>query len=96
MVSDADAVIARLESRVVHLEKKLAERSALLRSLTKEVCDEDLLTMALFAAGLPPLPRAGFGLRGWRETTVLAPGDVEKTMKELWRSVTPPDFVEDP
>jgi hypothetical protein len=52
--------------------------------------------MAFFAAGLPPLPRAGFGLRGWRETTALVPGDVEKTMKELWRSVTPPDFVETP
>lgn len=95
-MSDADAAIARLEARVDHLEKKLAERSVLLRSLAKEVCDEDLLTMALFAAGLPPLPRAGFGLRGWRETTMLAPGDIEKTMKELWRSLTPPDHAEDP
>ena len=92
----AAATIARLEARIAYLEKRLAERSALIRSMTREVCSEDLLSLALFAAGHPPLPRAGFGLRGWKETTVLAPGDVEGTMRELWRSVTPPELPEEP
>jgi hypothetical protein len=42
--------------------------------------------------GLPPMPRAGFGLRGWKETTTLAASEVESTMRELWRAVTPPSF----
>jgi hypothetical protein len=94
-VNDPALTIARLEARVAYLEKKMAERSALIRSITREVCGEDLLSLTLFAAGLPPLPRAGFGLRGWKETTALASGQVEGTMKELWRSVTPPVAVEE-
>ena len=82
--------IAYLEARVAHLEKKLSERSAILRLFTKQACDEDVINASRTAVGLPPLPRAGFGLRGWRETTTLAPADVERTMSELWRSVTPP------
>jgi hypothetical protein len=95
VVSDAAATIARLEARVACLEKKITERSALIRSITREVCGDDLLTLTLFAAGLPPVPRASFGLRGWKETTALVPGDIESTMNELWRSVTPPVAVEE-
>jgi hypothetical protein len=84
--------IAYLEARVAYLEKKLTERSAILRLFTKQACDEDVINASRTALGLPPLPRAGFGLRGWKETTTLAPADVEKTMHELWRSVTPPDL----
>jgi hypothetical protein len=88
------ATIRRLEARVARLEKSLAERSKFLRHLTRELCEEDLVTVSRVSCGLPPLPRAGFGLRGWRETTALSSGDVDRTMEEVWRSVTPPG--EDP
>ncbi len=84
--------IARLQARVAYLEKQLVETSAIYRAFVREACDEDVISASRAAMGLPPLPRAGFGLRGWRETTALVPADVEKTMNELWRSVTPPDF----
>ena len=84
--------IARLEARVALLEKQLVENSAMLRTFVREACDEDVINASRAAMGLPPLPRAGFGLWGWRETTTLVPADVEKTLHELWRSVTPPDF----
>lgn len=83
--------IARLEARVARLERLLEEKSRTLRYLARELCDEDLATLSRASCGLPPLPRAGFGLRGWHETTLLSSGDVEKTMAELWRSVTPPE-----
>jgi hypothetical protein len=81
--------ILRLEARVARLEELLAERSRFLRYLSREMCEEDLTMVSCASCGLPPLPRAGFGLRGWRETTALSSGDVEETMAELWRSVTP-------
>jgi hypothetical protein len=84
--------IAYLEGRVAYLEKQLVETSAIYRKFVREACDEDVINASRAALGLPPLPRAGFGLRGWRETTTLVPADVERTMHELWRSVTPPDF----
>ena len=86
--------IAYLEARVAYLEKILAERSAMLRTFARDACDEDLINFSRAAMGLPPLPRAGFGLRGWKETTALASAEVEFTMRELWRSVTPPSFGE--
>jgi hypothetical protein len=88
--SAAGPTIRRLETRIARLEKSLADRSRLLRHLTRELCDEDLVTLSRVTCGLPPLPRAGFGLRGWRETTTLSSGDVDRTMEEVWRSVTPP------
>jgi len=89
--SDSRSVTtARLEARVARLERLLEEKSRTLRYLARELCDEDLVTFSRAACGLPPLPRAGFGLRGWHETTLLSSGDVEKTMSALWRSVTPP------
>jgi len=93
MVSDSDETalrIARLEARVAKLETILAERSRLLRVLTRELCDEDLMNLSLLAGGLPPIARSGFGLLGWRETTALSSGDVDRTMEQLWRSVAPP------
>ena len=83
--------IAYLEGRVAYLEKQLAETSGVYRTFVREACDEDVINASRAAMGLPPLARAGFGLRGWRETTSLVPADVERTMHELWRSVTPPD-----
>jgi hypothetical protein len=91
-VVNPDWTIAYLEARVAYLEKQLVETSAIYRTFVREACDEDVINASRAAMGLPPLPRAGFGLRGWRETTTLVPAEVEKTMHELWRSVTPPDF----
>lgn len=93
MVSGAEATpvtIARLEARVRTLEKALAARSLELRALTRDLCRPDVDTLSRMAAGLPPLPRAGIGLKGWRETTVLTGGDVERTLTLLWRSVVVP------
>jgi hypothetical protein len=91
-VVNPDWTIAYLEARVAYLEEQLVETSAIYRAFVREACDEDVINASRAAMGLPPLPRAGFGLRGWRETTTLVPGDVERTMHELWRSVTPPNF----
>jgi hypothetical protein len=87
---DAAATIARLETRVAALERLAADRSRLLRQLTRVVCEEDVMNISRLAAGQPPIPRAGFGLRGWRETTSPTMGDVDKTMAELWRAAAPP------
>ena len=96
MVSeDAPQTIARLEARVATLERKLAERSAWIRALARDARDEELIRLERAVLGLPPLPRAGFGLRGWAETTSLSAGDVESTLRELWRSLTPFDRTED-
>lgn len=81
--------IARLESRVETLEQKLRERSAWIRALARDSRDEELVRLERAVLGLPPLPRAGFGLRGWSDTTTLSVGDVEDTLRELWRSLTP-------
>lgn len=93
--ADPVLTITRLEARVTGLERLLAEKSRLLRVLTRELCEDDLITLSRLASGRPPLPRAGFGLLGWRETTALSSGDVDRTMKELWRSVAPPRLDED-
>jgi hypothetical protein len=82
--------IAKLEARIEGLERALTSRSRLLRQLARVICEEDLMNLSRLSMGHPPLPRAGFGLRGWRETTSLAAADVEKTMAELWRSAAPP------
>lgn len=96
MVSDDERqTIARLESRVVTLERKLAERSAWIRALARDARDEELIRLERAVLGLPPLPRPGFGLRGWSETTSLSSGDVESTLRELWRSLTPFELTED-
>jgi|EndophyteCoNSPM_1038545.scaffolds.fasta_scaffold11070_2 hypothetical protein len=92
MVEKADAAaytIARLEARVAALESKLAERSAWIRAWARDARDEDLVKLCRAALGMPPIPRAGMGLRGWGETTELSAGEVEPTMAELWRSLTP-------
>lgn len=91
-MKDPAETIARLEARVAALERRLAERSAALRAVARDACDEDLINLSRAAMGLPPMPRAGFGLRGWKETTTLAASEVESTMRELWRAVTPPSF----
>ncbi len=91
MVADdersAQLRIAGLEAQVERLERSLAERSDLIRALSPELCDKDLVTLSRLSSGLPPLPRSGIGLAGWRESTELFPADVEETMTELWRSL---------
>ena len=94
-MTEPASTIAYLQARVAVLERRLAERSAALRAVARDACDEDLINLSRTAMGLPPLPRAGFGLRGWKETTTLAPSEVDATMRELWRSVTPPKFGDD-
>jgi hypothetical protein len=95
-VDSKDDALERLQVRIAELEKQLEERSRHLRQLTRVVCDEDLMNFSRMALGMPPLPRAGFGLRGWHETTEPTHGDVDKTMKELWRSVAPPVLEDEP
>lgn len=95
MSSDERETIARLEARVATLERKLADRSAWIRALARDARDEELIRLERAVLGLPPLPRPGFGLRGWSETTSLSSGDVESTLRELWRSLTPFELTED-
>jgi hypothetical protein len=96
MVSEVGPeTIARLEARVATLERKLAERSMWIRALARDARDEELIRLERAVLGLPPLPRPGFGLRGWSETTGLSSGEVESTLRELWRSLTPFELTED-
>lgn len=92
---DGRETIARLEARVATLERKLAERSMWIRALARDARDEELIRLERAVLGLPPLPRPGFGLRGWSETTSLSSGEVESTLRELWRSLTPFELTED-
>ena len=91
-----DLAIERLQGRIAELEELLEERSRHLRQLTRVVCDEDLTNFSRMSLGLPPVPRAGFGLRGWHETTAPTHGEVDKTMKEIWRALAPPVLEEEP
>jgi hypothetical protein len=84
------AIVEQLEARVAALEQVLADRSRLLRQLARVICEDDLMSLSRLTVGQPPLPRPGFGLRGWRETTSVSSGDVDKTMAELWRTAAPP------
>lgn len=86
---DPQSEIARLEARVETLERLLSQRSRFLRTLARDLCEDDLVSLSRLAAGLPPFARAAFGLHAWRETTALTAGDVERTMRELWRSLSP-------
>jgi hypothetical protein len=79
--------VARLEARVAALEERLAERSRLLRRLTRALCDRDLVSLARLARGEPPLPGACEGAFGLRETMHPEPADIERTMKQLWNSL---------
>jgi hypothetical protein len=89
-----EETIARLEGRVETLEALLARRSRLLRILTRDLCGDDLVTLSRLSCGLPALAPSGIGLARWRETTRLTTADVERTMQDLWRSVTPPSLTE--
>ena len=82
--------VTELEARVERLERSLSERSSLLRALASGLCDQDLVKLSRLAAGLPPLPRSGIGLAGWRESPELSPADVAETLEELWRSLSVP------
>lgn len=88
--------IVRLEAKIATLEAKLRERSAWIRAFARDSRDEELIRLERAVLGLSPLPRAGFGLRGWAETTALSAGDVETTLSELWRSLTPFRLSDEP
>ena len=88
--TDPAEIVEQLEARVAALEQLLADRSRLMRQLARVICEDDLMSLSRLTVGQPPIPRAGFGLRGWRETTALSTGDVDKTMAELWRAAAPP------
>ena len=81
--------IARLQARVERLEELLAERSRLLRSLARGLCEEDLVALSRAASGLPPVLRSDVGSLSWQDTTRLTSADVEKTMTALWRAAAP-------
>jgi hypothetical protein len=86
---DLMATIARLESHVAALERRLADRSREIRALASEISDDDLIVMSRMAAGWKPLPGGRRGSDRWVETTVLTPADVERTLEDLWRSTAP-------
>lgn len=86
---DPANTVARLEARVARLEKLLAERSRLLRSLGRGLCEEDLIALSRAAAGLSPVLRSDVGSLPWHETTRLTAADVEKTLTALWRVAAP-------
>ena len=81
--------IARLQARVARLEELLTERSRLLRSLARGLCEEDLVALSRAASGLPPLLRSDVGSLRWKESTRLTAADVESTMGALWRVAAP-------
>ena len=81
--------IAFLEARVAALEAALRRRSRIQRLIQREVCAHDLLVISRIEAGLPPLPRQAYELGLWHETTELTEADVEESLRDLWRSLTP-------
>ena len=96
MIEEGDgAELARLRAQVEGLERSLTEKSRLLRALTMELCPEDLVSLSRLASGLAPKPRAAFGLLDWRETTALSAGDVDRTLEQLWRSLSHRRLAED-
>ncbi len=94
--SDREDYVAFLEARVEVLEEALVRRSRTLRALQREVCATDLLQISRLEAGLPPLPDRAYDLALWTETTRLTAAEVEPTMRDLWRSLTPYDDGAEP
>lgn len=88
--SDRDR-IAELEARIEGLEACLEQRSTELRTIQRHLDGFGLLVVSRVLAGLPPLPRRAHDLELWQETTELTAADVEETMTDLWRSLTPPE-----
>lgn len=89
LLRERSSEVERLEARVAGLERRLAERSALIRRLAREICDDDVLVMSWLAAGSRAPIGGNAGFRRWVETTELTAADVETTMKELWRREAP-------
>jgi len=88
--------VSFLEARVEALEEALRRRSRLHRLIQRAVSPEDLLAISRLESGLPPMPKQAYDLSLWEETTDLEEADVEDTMHDLWRSLTPlPKLSED-
>lgn len=83
--------IAFLEGKVEALEAALEARSRLLRQLQTYADADTLLLISRLTRGLPPLPDRAYELDLWKETTRFTKADVDTTMRDLWRSLTPPD-----
>jgi hypothetical protein len=88
--TDEQRTIARLEARVTALEAALERRSRELRLIQRHVCKRDLILISRLQAGLPPFPFGAYEPEFWHETTALTPAEVEETLTDLWRSLTPP------
>lgn len=82
--------IALLEARVAALEEAIERRSRELRRIQQQVCRRDLLSISRLQAGFPPMPRGAYELTFWHETVGLRAADVEETLADLWRSLSPP------
>jgi hypothetical protein len=87
--SEEQRTIARLEARVEALEAALERRSRELRLIQRHVCKRDLILISRLLAGLPPLPFGAYEPEFWQETTALKAAEVEETLTDLWRSLTP-------
>jgi hypothetical protein len=96
LLREKSSEVERLSARVAGLERRLADRSRLIRRLAREICDDDVLVMSWLAAGSRPPIGGNAGLRRWVETTELTAADVETTMKELWRREAPRAGDEEP
>ena len=90
-----DPRLARLAARVEALEAALEARSRELRLIQRHCCARDLGLIARIRAGLPPLGRFAHDVEAWRETTELTPAEVEPVLRDLWRSLTPPELDDD-
>lgn len=81
--------VARLEGRVRALEDALERRSRALRLLQESLPPGALVQLDRISDGLPPLPRIAHQLEFWEESTEIVPADLEETLEDLWRSITP-------
>lgn len=88
--------IAMLQAKVEALEGLLRRRSGELRLIQAHLDAEGLLVVSRILAGLPPLPRRAHTLDLWQETYQLEAADVEDSMGDLWRSLTPLTDPADP
>jgi hypothetical protein len=92
---DEREAIARLEARVATLEAALERRSRELRLIQKHVCKRDLVLISRLLAGLPPLPLGAYEPDFWHETTALTAAEVDETLADLWKSLTPISYESD-
>ena len=84
------AELVRLKARVRELEEVLRRRSAVLRTLERELCPRDSALLTRIAAGGSTYPGSGLSLLGAGDTIRLESSEVEATLAEVWRSLEAP------